>query len=768
MKKNLSVLIVEDVENDARLLVAELEGGGYTVAFERVDTAAAMRSALQQKNWDLILCDFTMPYFSGAAALKLAREAGCDAPFIYVSGTIGEDVAIEAMKSGAQDYVMKTHLARLVPAVERELDEAQTRRESRRADTAMRESEHKYRHLFEALSDAVFLIDEDSGRIIDTNVRAEHLLGRTRTEILGFNQAKLFAPQRESLAFDCLRAAANGEHAGGCELQMFLQNGQIVPVHASASRIEFHGHPLLLVLLHDVTERNRMDEQLRQLSQAVEQSPASIVITDPAGSITYVNSKFTAASGYTYAEAVGKNPRLLKSGETPDEVYAQLWQAITSGQEWRGEFHNRKKNGELFWESASISPIYDGAGRITHFLAVKEDITDKKKLEAQFIQAQKMEVVGQLAGGVAHDFNNILAVIIGYCNLMTAELGPESPLRKYAEEIQQAADRAIGLTRQLLIFSRKQVVQPVVLDFNAVVQDLEKMLRRLVNEHIKMTVTPGKHLGHAYADAGYLGQVLMNLVVNARDAMPGGGQLTIATDNVTLDEKQAGTVAGAKPGDYVMISVSDTGIGMTDDVKAHLFEAFFTTKPSGQGTGLGLATCQTIVKQSGGCIGFHSEPGKGTTFNIYFPRVDQPLESDTHFIQAGPTPRGTETLLVVEDEPAVRHLAASVLAGQGYTVLRAANGQDALQVAREHKGEPIRLVITDIVMPLMGGKVMAEWLKTAIPDLKILFTSGYTDEVVAHAETQEVGIQFLAKPYTPAALARTVRELLDRGTTQRT
>jgi len=372
-----------------------------------------------------------------------------------------------------------------------------------------------------------------------------------------------------------------------------------------------------------------------------------------------------------------------------------------------------------------------------------------------------MEVVGQLAGGVAHDFNNILAVIMGYCNLITDELGPVNPLRKLTEEIEHAVDRAVGLTRQLLIFSRKQTVQPVVLDLNTVVKDMDKMLRRLIDENIELTIEPGKQVGHAKADPGYIGQVLMNLVVNARDAMPNGGQLTVTTSNVALDEKHAGTLTGAMPGDYVMISVSDTGTGMTDDVKAHLFEAFFTTKPSGKGTGLGLATCQTIIKQSRGCIEVRSELGKGSTFNIYFPRVEPPPESKTHIIKAGPVPRGTETLLVVEDEPAVRHLAAGVLEAQGYTVLRAANGQDALHVVREHQGSPIRLVVTDIVMPLMGGKVMAEWLKTTYPDLKILFTSGYTDEVITQAGTQDASMQFLAKPYTPATLGRKVREMLD-------
>jgi signal transduction histidine kinase len=386
---------------------------------------------------------------------------------------------------------------------------------------------------------------------------------------------------------------------------------------------------------------------------------------------------------------------------------------------------------------------------------------ERQRLEEQFIEAQKMELMGQLASGVAHDFNNILAVIIGYSDLIRQELGPDHSLHKYAEEILRAGEHATRLTRQVLVFSRKQTVQPVVLNLNEVVKDLNKMLRRLINENVELTVVLGAQIGRVKADAGYVGQVLVNLVVNARDAMPSGGRLSIATSNVTLDDNHAHTHPEVVPGDYVMLAVSDTGVGMTDEIKVHLFEAFFTTKPKGKGTGLGLATCQTIVKQSGGHITADSELGKGATFKVYFPRVDQPVEVPARTAQTGPLPGGTETLLVVEDEPAVRHLANNVLENQGYTVLRATNGRDALRVAREHRGSPIRLVITDVIMPQMDGKVMAEWLKSHFPDLKILFTSGYTDDAIVHHGVLEPGVAFLAKPYSPATLTRKVREMLD-------
>jgi signal transduction histidine kinase len=382
--------------------------------------------------------------------------------------------------------------------------------------------------------------------------------------------------------------------------------------------------------------------------------------------------------------------------------------------------------------------------------------------EGRFIESQKVDAIGQLAASVAHDFNNIIGIVMGYSELMMEELGPGTKLGSHLEAIRSAGQRAAGLTRQLLIFSRKQTVQQVVLDLNGVVKEMNPLLQRLMHENIETLIVPGKQIGHIRADSGYIGQILINLAVNARDAMPRGGKLTIATSNATLDEKYALAHTGVNPGEYVMLSVSDTGTGMTAEVKAHLFEALFTTKPKGEGTGLGLATCRTIVQQSGGHIGVYSEVGIGTTFKIYLPRVDQPLVAAAQAIQNEPVPRGTETLLVVEDDPTLRRLTRGILEAQGYEVLIASNGADALETARQHTGKPIRLVLTDVIMPVMGGNVMAEWLKAMNPDLKILFSSGYTDDAISHHGVLQPGIEFLPKPYTPSALARRVRALLDK------
>jgi two-component system cell cycle sensor histidine kinase/response regulator CckA len=550
-----------------------------------------------------------------------------------------------------------------------------------------------------------------------------------------------------------------------------LKDGTFLDRYSAPVRDKDGKHYGRIWTFRDITERKRAEESLRLLESAVEQSKESIVITDagldfPGPKIIFVNPAFTQMTGYTAAEAIGKSPRIMQGPRTDKAVLSRLRQNLEQGEAFAGEAINYRKDGTEFDLEWQIAPLRDAGGKTTHFVATQHDITERRRLEARFIEAQKMEVIGRLAGGVAHDFNNIIAIIMGYGNLITSGLDPDSPLQKYAGEIQHAADRAAGLTRQLLIFSRKQKVQPVVLDLNDTVRDLEKMLRRLIDENIEMTIIPGKQTGYIKADAGYVGQVLMNLVVNARDAMSHGGKLVIATGNVTLDENHARSHKGVIPGDYVMLAVSDTGTGMNEEIKAHLFEAFFTTKPNGKGTGLGLATCQTIVQQSGGHIGVDSEVGRGTTFKIYFPRVDHPLDPGTQFVKAGPLPRGTETLLVVEDEPSVRHLACGALEAQGYKVLSAANGQDALRVAGEHQGSPIRLVVTDVIMPLMGGKAMAEWLKITHPDLKILFSSGYTDDAIARHGVLEPGVSFLSKPYTPAILARKVRAMLDTPQTQ--
>ncbi|PYS49074.1 MAG: hybrid sensor histidine kinase/response regulator [Acidobacteria bacterium] len=390
------------------------------------------------------------------------------------------------------------------------------------------------------------------------------------------------------------------------------------------------------------------------------------------------------------------------------------------------------------------------------------DVTERRLLEEQFRQSQKMEAIGQLAGGIAHDFNNLLTAINGYSELAMRKLQAEDPLRRNLEEIKKAGERAASLTRQLLAFSRKQILQPAVLVINSVVSDMEKMLRRLIGEDIDLKTALETQLGSIKADPGQIEQIIMNLVINARDAMPAGGKLTIETSNVDLDETYARQHTGVTPGHYVMLAVSDTGMGMNTATLARIFEPFFTTKEKGKGTGLGLSTIYGIVKQSGGNIWVYSEVGQGTTFKVYLPRVDEDAQEYKRTDETEEILQGTETILLAEDEEIVRTLAREILETYGYRVLEASGSGAALLIC-ERVTEPIDLLITDVVMPEMSGRQLAARLSQLRPEMKVLYMSGYTDDAIVHQGVLDEDANFIQKPFTPDALAKKVREVLNKS-----
>jgi PAS domain S-box-containing protein len=505
--------------------------------------------------------------------------------------------------------------------------------------------------------------------------------------------------------------------------------------------------------------RKQAEAELNRLMTAIEQTPESVVITDTEGRILYVNPVFERVTGYSRAEVIGQNPRLLKSNRQDSAFYQQLWGKISAGEVWRGRFVNKKKDGTLFTEDAVIAPVRDEKGAVTNYIAIKRDISHELELEVQYRQTQKIDSIGRLAGGVAHDFNNILAVICGHTDLALAQLSSDAPLRSNLECIQESADRAANLTRQLLAFSRRQVIEPRRINLNELIVNLNKMLRRLIGEDIKLVTQTAPDLGQIKADPGQIEQVLLNLVVNARDAMPDGGTLTIRTDNVTLGEDYARSHL-ISSGDYVMVSVSDTGVGMTDEVKQHIFEPFFTTKEQGKGTGLGLATCFGIIQQSNGHIHSDSQVDKGTQFKIYLPRVwgvEDPISSREVPVSL---PQGTETILLAEDEPSLRQLMARVLRTQGYTVLEAADGHEALTLAQAN-GAKIQLLLTDVIMPGLSGKTLAEWLGQVNPAVRVLFISGYINNNAVRDAMSRPGTFFLQKPFNPLDLTKRVREAIE-------
>jgi PAS domain S-box-containing protein len=505
--------------------------------------------------------------------------------------------------------------------------------------------------------------------------------------------------------------------------------------------------------------RKQKEAELNRLMTAIEQTPESVVITDTEGRILYVNPVFERVTGYSRAEAIGQNPRLLKSERQDSAFYRELWARISAGEVWRGRFTNKKKNGALFIEDAVIAPVRNEKGAVTHFIAIKRDITHELELEDQYRQTQKIDSIGRLAGGVAHDFNNILTTILGNAELALTQLSSDAPLRSNLESIQESAERAANLTRQLLAFARRQVIEPRLVNLNELIVNLNKMLRRLIGEDIKLVTKARPDLGQIKADPGQIEQVLLNLVVNARDAMPDGGTLTIRTDNMHLDEDYARRHL-VTPGNYVMVSVSDTGVGMTDEVKRHIFEPFFTTKEQGKGTGLGLATCFGIIQQSDGHIHCESEVGKGTEFRIYLPHVQKGEDTISKRDVPSSLPQGSETILLAEDEPSLRRLMTRVLRTQGYTVLEAADGNEALALAQANSPK-IQLLLTDVIMPGLSGKMLAEWLSQVNPGVKVLFISGYINNAAVRGAMSRPGTFFLQKPFNPLNLAKKVREALE-------
>lgn len=515
--------------------------------------------------------------------------------------------------------------------------------------------------------------------------------------------------------------------------------------------------------LHSM-QRDHMaaEASLRKLSRAVEQSDDSIMVTNRDGVIEYVNPAFEALTGYGSAEACGKTPRILKSGEQPPEFYQAMWKTVLSGNVFRGIVVNRKKNGELYYVEASISPVRDGEGRITHFISNGRDLTERIRLEAQLRQAQKMDAIGRLAGGVAHDFNNLLTIITSYSELALDSAPRPSPLESKLNEILLAARRAAELTRQLLAFSRKQPQALRVADLNQVIADIAKTLPRLIGEDIKFSFQAGQGLGRVRVDPVQIEQILMNLAANARDAMPEGGHFRIETSDVTLDEEYADRKNAMIPlGRYTSITVSDDGIGVPPEYLTQIFEPFFTTKPLGEGTGLGLATVYGIVKQNRGFIWAYSELQMGTIFKIYLPCIaDQQHAEEIEAPKAEPVARGSETILLVEDEQAVRRAAAEFLSLRGYTILEAKDGLEALERVKKHKAA-IHLVVTDVVMPNMSGGQLATELSSLRPETLLLFVSGYAGKTVLDHKVIDLETNFLQKPYTLKQLAAKVRAALD-------
>ena len=951
----LRVLVIEDSKTDYEILVRKLRKGGYDPVSVRVQTADDMRAALAEKTWDVIISDFSMPQFDAFEALEIFKQSGLDLPFIVVSGTIGEETAVKAMKAGAHDYFMKNNLQRLCPAIERELREAKTRRGRKQDAEKLIASENRYRRLFESAQDGILILDAKTGKIIDANPFLVELLGFPLEYFIGkklwelgfiknkvFNQDNIEELKKEKyIRYEDLPLETRDgrtievEFISNCyqadKDEVFQCNIRDVTLHKQAERRERLAREMLellnrkgsgldlvrdiLLLIKESTnieaaairlqdgedfpyyETNGFPEGFVQSERFLcSQDKAGNILrdekgdpvlecmcgnvicqrTDPAfpffteGGSFWTNSttQLLASTseadrqastrnrchgeGYEsvaliplrtdnqtigllqfndsrtdcftldmihFFEGIGASIGIaLTRTKAEEEMRAQqelmkqiaenypnsylsiinkdLTIGFSAGREFAKQNINPDKFlglriKEVFGEHAPVIeenylktfegeetsfellidgqhqlyrtvPLYSKESEIDRILSVVENITNRKQMEEQLNQAMKMEAIGRLAGGIAHDFNNALMPILVICDLLLKTFNPGHPVHEDIKEVKNAGERCANLTRQLLAFSSRHPMDIKVINLNDVVINIKKMLSLVIGEDIELAEFLDPDLGNVKADMGQMEQILANLAVNSRDSMPLGGKLTIETRNVDLDQGYSDNHVKITPGPYVMLAVSDTGEGMDEKTREHIFEPFFTTKEKGKGTGLGLASVYGIVKQSGGNIWVYSEPTKGTTFKIYLPLVRE--KADELIVRERvnvESLRGSETILLVEDEKSVRKVTRRIFEQRGYKVLTAANGDEALKICEEYQEGPIHLLVTDVIMPGMSGKQLADKLSSRYPEIKVIFISGYTDNAIFHHGVLDKNTNFIQKPFTSEALSLKVRKVID-------
>ena len=633
-----------------------------------------------------------------------------------------------------------------------------------RTDMQLRQTEEKYARMIQSSPDAITLRTLPDCRYLEVNPGFTRLTGYASEEVIGKTSAGLNLLVDSQMHGEMLRKLEQEGNVHEEEFRFRTKAGEIRSARVSATRVTVGGRPCMLSITHDITERKRAEESLQQseshFRSLVQDAPYGIYRVALDGKILAANPALVDMLGYdSEADLIDRNmgTEIYKDPATRQRLIDEYW----TKKEFKDvEVEWKRRDGKVIKVRLSGRALGDQQGKLSCFEVFAEDVTERRVLERQLLQSQKMEAIGRLAGGIAHDFNNLLGVILGHSEILD-ESGLSAHLRKSTTAIQNAAERAAALTMQLLAFSRKQIIEPRIIDINASVGEIEKLLHRVIGEDIELITRLQPHLACVRMDPGQFDQVLMNLVVNARDVMPSGGKLIIGTANAELDETYVRQHLGATTGPFVMLAVSDTGTGMDSETLSHIFEPFFTTKEKGKGTGLGLSTVYGIVKQSGGYIMAYSEPSHGSTFKIYFPRAEGTPAVRGQRADRDEIPRGTETILVVEDEPALRELTRGLLEDSGYTVLEAAGVKEAIETVRRDGDTKIHLLLTDVVMPGMGGHELAEQLLRIIPGLRILYMSGYTDDVVADRGVLTQGTLLIQKPFTKSALLRKVRGALD-------
>jgi two-component system, cell cycle sensor histidine kinase and response regulator CckA len=764
----LRILILEDVPMDAELLEYELGRASIPFLSRRVDSRDAFLNELDQFRPDLILSDYTLPRFDGMTALSLARERAPSIPFLIVTGSVNEETAVGCMKAGATDYLLKSNLARIGPAIEAALERERAHAEKSKAESALAASEQRFRSLVQNSSDLVTVLAPD-GTITYASDSAERIVGYSPADLVGTSLLGYLDTSHSEQVRGLLHTNGKSGVSGPIEFGLRRPDGSAVWLEAVGSNLLTDPTIRGIVLTaRDVSERKRADLALRESEERYrdlfDNASDLVCMAATDGSLLYVNKAWQQGTGYGDDE-IGRMQLLDLVHPDSRLYYADVVDRVLRGERLdHVELVFMPKAGTPITVEGNLSCTFkDGVPSAVR--GIYRDITERKRVEEQLRRAERMQAAGKLAGGVAHEVNNMMTGVIGFSEFVLRSLEPGDPRRADVEEVIKAGTRAADVTRQLLAFTRQQVLRPQMVQINAVVSEMEKMLRRSVGEDKLLELRLSPDAGEIRADRGQLEQVLINLVLNARDAMTGHGRVSIETAVAVWDEVYAQRHGGVDIplGRYVMLAVSDNGCGMDGDVQERIFEPFFTTKPIGQGTGLGLSTVYGIVKQSGGYIWVYSEPGEGSVFKVYLPQARVAADPDEPTPQAvTASGRGSETILVIEDENVVRNLACRGLRDHGYEVVQARNGAEALRYMRKHPRK-IDLVVSDVVMPEMGGRELGQRLAIQDPDLPVLYMSGYTGEDVVQRGLLDPGAPFQQKPFTPAGLALKIRAMLDQS-----
>ncbi|HEU5305301.1 MAG TPA: PAS domain S-box protein [Gemmatimonadales bacterium] len=763
----LRILILEDVPMDAELVEYELERARIPFSSRRVDSRDGFLRELEQFQPDLILSDYTLPRFDGMTALSLARERAPSIPFLIVTGSVNEETAVGCMKAGATDYLLKSNLARIGPAIEAALERARAHAQKAEAEAALAASERRFRSLVQNSSDLVTIVSLE-GTILYASDSAERIVGYTPGSLVGTSLLSYLEADDVHSVQGLLRTA-NGRGRDGTAIEFTLRRADGSPVWLEAVGTNLVNDATIRGIVlnaRDVSERKRADRALRESEERYrdlfDNASDLVCMAAPDGSLLYVNKAWRQGTGYG-DDDIGRMQLLDLIHPDSQAYYREVLDRVLNGEPLNHvELVFVPKAGTPITVEGNLNCTFkDGQPSVVR--GIYRDITERKRVEEHLRRAERMQAAGKLAGGVAHEVNNMMTGVIGFSEFLLRSLKSDDPRRADVEEIIRAGNRAADVTRQLLAFTRQQFLRPQILNVNQVVYEMEKMLRRSLGEDNVLELELAPDAGEIRADRGQLEQVLINLVLNARDALAGHGRVTVQTANAVWDEMYAQRHGGVELplGRYVMMAVSDTGCGMERSVQERIFEPFFTTKPIGQGTGLGLSTVYGIVKQSGGYVWVYSEPGEGTVFKVYLPAAFAGTAAVPILEQPEASIGGTETILVIEDEDIVRNLASRGLRDHGYAVIEARNGTQALLYIRQHPGT-VDLVISDVVMPEMGGRELGQNLVRLDPDLPVLYMSGYTGEDVVQRGLLDPGAPFQQKPFTPAGLARKVRAMLDQ------